>query len=84
MILAEQTAMQASTVGTGLMLSKQTWPTYPSLLQTQTSWPLSGPPWLGDAQENCKQYNIVSHHLNRFTLWFVDVLPSKQWIFFLS
>ncbi len=103
-ILAEHTAMQASTVGSSLMFNKHTWrektaitsaqlfakfklrffflpqiareikssplslslllrketdfltcPTYPSLLHTHTSQPLSGQLWLGEAHENWRQ-----------------------------
>lgn len=92
-ILAEQTAIHASTVGSSLMFSRQTCkgnisislqnpnyvvfcfsfflfdqttqnnriqslltcPTYPSLLHTHTSHPLSRQLWLGEAHENWRQ-----------------------------
>lgn len=52
-IRAEHTAIQASTSGSERRLSRHTWPTYPSLLQTHTSGVGSGQLLrVGAAQEN--------------------------------
>jgi hypothetical protein len=51
-ILALQTPLQEVTVGSGCNERTQTWPTYPSLLQTQTS--REPGPQVGAAQVNCK------------------------------
>lgn len=51
-ILALHTPLHEVTVGSGCKLSMHTCPTYPSLLHTQTSLPLS--PSVGAAHVNCK------------------------------
>lgn len=55
-IRALHTPLQEVTVGSGCKLKMQTCPTYPSLLHTQTSFPLY--PNVGAAQVNCKPARV--------------------------
>lgn len=58
-IRALQTPLQEMTLGSGVRLRTQTWPTYPSLLQTQTTFKLDGfIARAGDAQVNCNPARV--------------------------